>query len=348
MTAIIVAACAAFAADFPGQAAVVADTLSATGRPVELHEDVETRFPDGELCIDLPAEAGGGTVVLCQSVTGDHSSPDQAIMSLLATARCYREHGAGRIVAVIPHLAYARHDRHVPGQRRPVMAALLADLAAAAGITELVTLASGAQDLLLGLFAGTGTRLTFLPVHEIHLEVLAGLVEPGTVLVAPDGGAGEHVRMLAAALGLPALVADKRRLGPERVEVTLHGADDVLGGLRHAVIVDDLITSAATVETVCAALRQWAADARIDVVATHLRLTAGGAERLARLRDRRTLHRVHTTDSGGRRPTVDGLTCTPAVPRMAQALADRLARDRVPAHGLNGRAPNDYALEDHA
>ncbi|MEU8927455.1 ribose-phosphate diphosphokinase [Kitasatospora sp. NPDC048545] len=348
----VVAACAAFTADFPGHAAVVADTLSAAGFPVELHENVESRFPDGELCIDLPAEAAGRTVVLCQSVTGDHAPSDQAIMSLLAVARCYREHGAARIVAVIPHLAYARHDRHVPGQRRPVMAALLADLAAAAGITELVTLASGAQDVLVGLFDGTGTRLTFLPVHEIHLEALVGLVGPDTVLVAPDGGAGEHVRMLAAALGLPAVVADKRRLGPERVDVTLHGGDD-LGGLRHAVIVDDLITSAATVETVCAALRERAADARIDVVATHLRLTAGGAERLARLRDRRTLHRVHTTDSGGRRPALDWLTSTPAVPRMARALADRLAQDRAPARTLNartpnGRTPNGRAPIDHA
>jgi ribose-phosphate pyrophosphokinase len=333
---VIVAACEAFVADFPQQAAVIAEALTAAGWSAHCQQGIEGRFPDGELCIDLPEDAAGRTVIVCQSVTGDHAAPDLAIMSLLATARCYREHGAGRVIALIPHLAYARHDRHVPGQRRPVMAALLADLAAASGITDIITLASGAQELLLQLFAGTGTRLTFLPVHELHLDILAGLVEPGSVLVAPDRGAADHVRMLATALGVPALVADKRRLGPEQVEVSLPRHADA-GGLRHAVIVDDLITSAATVEMVCAAIHQQAPEARVDVVATHLRLTGGGFERLARLRRQHTLRSIHTTDSGGRHTVLDGLTTTPAVPRMARVLTGWLANG-APADATKGHA----------
>ncbi|MGE7435137.1 ribose-phosphate pyrophosphokinase-like domain-containing protein [Kitasatospora sp. NPDC001175] len=323
---IIAAACRAFTADFPGQVAGISEPLGDAGWQVKWQDGLESRFPDGELCIDLPEDPAGRTVLLWQSVTGDHAEPDVAIMSLLATARCYREHGAGRIVAVLPHLAYARHDRHVPGQRRPVMAALLAGLAAAAGITDIVTLASGAQDLLARLFTGTGTRLTFLPVHELHLDILAPLMEAGSVLVAPDRGAADHVGMLAAALGVPVLVADKRRTGPEQVAVTLRCQED-LRGLRHAVIVDDLITSAATVENVAWAIRDQAVDPRIDVVATHLRLTPGGAERLTRLCRQRTLHSIHTTDSAGRAVVLGGLTTRPAIPRMAQALAAWLADD---------------------
>ncbi|GAA3310353.1 hypothetical protein GCM10020295_77220 [Streptomyces cinereospinus] len=185
---LIVGFCAGFTADFPGQAPLVEAALRGTGRPVRSHHGFEGRFPDGELCVDLPEDPSGRTVLLCQSVTGTHTSADASLMSLLAAARSYREHGAGRIVAVLPHLAYARHDRHVPGQRRPLMAGLLADLAATAGLNEVVTIASGAQDLLGSLFSRRGTPLTFLPVHELHLDLLRPLTGRDTVLVAPRPG----------------------------------------------------------------------------------------------------------------------------------------------------------------
>lgn len=335
---LIVGFCEGFTTDFPGQAPFVEAALRDAGWHVRSHHGFEGRFPDGELCVDLPEDPSGRTVLLCQSVTGTHTPADASLMSLLAAARSYREHGAGRIVAVLPHLAYARHDRHVPGQRRPLMAGLLADLAMTAGLNDVVTIASGAQDLLMSLFTRSGAQLTFLPVHELHLDLLRPLTGLETVLVAPDRGAADQVAMLAAALERPLLVADKRRVGPEQVDVTLRAPHDI-GDVPHAVVVDDLITSAATVETVTAAIRERSPAARIDVIATHLRLTPSGSRRLGGLLGSGAISSVHTTDAAGQRPRMEGLSFTAAIPWMAPALAARLRSQARPARPERRTAP---------
>ncbi|MFJ5712441.1 ribose-phosphate pyrophosphokinase-like domain-containing protein [Streptomyces sp. NPDC093105] len=322
--AVVVAYCRDFLTAFPGPSAAALDTaLRRAGWSVTAHHAPDGTFPDGELCVDLPEDPAGRTVVICQSVTGADTPSDLSLMSLLATARCYREHGAARIVALLPHLAYARHDRRVPGERRPVMAGLLADLSAAAGLDAVFSLASGAEDLLQGLFARTRTRLVFLPADEIRIGLLRPLLRDGSVLIAPDAGAAGQVGALAAGLELPLLVAEKRRTGPEEVTVAL-GTPPGAGPVRHAVVVDDLITSAATVEQVAAALRARDPDVVIDVVATHLRLTAPGTRRLERLLGTGVLRAVRTTDAAGHRPDLPGLAVSPAMPWLATALTHRL------------------------
>ncbi|WP_051717679.1 ribose-phosphate pyrophosphokinase-like domain-containing protein [Streptomyces sp. NRRL F-5727] len=321
---VVVAYCRDFLTAFPGPSAAALDTaLRRAGWSVTAHHAPDGTFPDGELCVDLPEDPAGRTVVICQSVTGADTPSDLSLMSLLATARCYREHGAARIVALLPHLAYARHDRRVPGERRPVMAGLLADLSAAAGLDAVFSLASGAEDLLQELFARTRTRLVFLPADEIRIGLLRPLLRDGSVLVAPDAGAAGQVGALAAGLELPLLVAEKRRTGPEEVTVAL-GTPPGAGPVRHAVVVDDLITSAATVEQVAAALRARDPDVVIDVVATHLRLTAPGTRRLERLLGTGVLRAVRTTDAAGHRPDLPGLAVSPAMPWLATALTHRL------------------------
>ncbi|MFG3284531.1 ribose-phosphate diphosphokinase [Streptomyces sp. NPDC048111] len=320
---IIVGYCRDFTDTFPDQPGPLERALRGHGWDVTSHPALDQRFPDGELCVELPAAAEGRTVLLCQSLTGPHTGADQALMSLLAAARCYREHGAARIVAVLPHLAYARHDRLIPGQRRPVMAGLLADLASSAGLDALVSIASGAQDVLRDLFARAGTEMVFLSAHELQLRLLRPLVRPDTVLVAPDAGAVEQVALLAAELDLRHVVLDKHRTGPEDVSVRLRAPHDV-GDMGHVVLVDDLITSGATVERTVEALREHRPALAVDVVATHLRPTPAGTRRLTRMLTDGVVSRVHTTDAAGHRPDVPGLALAPAIPWMATELADRL------------------------
>jgi ribose-phosphate pyrophosphokinase len=317
--ALIVAACRAFVEDFPSGLAEIAATLRRRQLDVSVHDDVDGKFPDGELCIDLPENADGRPVLICQSLTGGRTEPNAAIMSLLAMTRCYRQHGATRAIAVVPHLAYARHDRAIPGERRPVMASLLADLLAASGATDVVTLASGAEAELSRLFGLTGTRLQFIATHGLRLAMLRRLVGCDSIIVAPDRGAYDSARALGSDLGVPVIAAEKRRLGPEAVEVTLAQTTDNSHD-PHIVIVDDLITSAGTVEMTVHAIRSAFRDPRIDVVVTHLRLTPRGSQRLIELRQSGQIHRICATDAAGTLVAVDGLSLTPAVPYLAHAL----------------------------
>jgi len=100
MPGVILTTCQAFDSDFPSGVNEIAMTLRGKQLGVSVHKRVEGRFPDGELCIDIPEGADGRTVLIGQSLSGGRTEPDAAIMSLLAIARCYREHGAGPIIAV--------------------------------------------------------------------------------------------------------------------------------------------------------------------------------------------------------------------------------------------------------
>jgi ribose-phosphate pyrophosphokinase len=325
MPGVVLATCRAFDLDFPSGVNEISETLREKQLDVSVHKCVEGRFPDGELCIDIPERADGRTVLIGQSLAGGHAETDAAIMSLLAMVRCYREHGAGPIIAIVPHLAYARHDRAIPGERRPVMARLLADLLAVSGLTGLVTLASGAEGELSRLFETTATRLTFVDTHMLRLSMLRPLVSDKSVIVAPDRGAHDAAHALASDLGVAAIAATKRRLGPEAVEVYLPSTSGI-GDCRHLVFVDDLITSAATVYMTVRAIRSSFRDPCIDVVVTHLRLTRRGLGRLVELRRSGLIRHMRATDAAGRIVELDGLSITPAVPHLAHALGSWLVR----------------------
>jgi ribose-phosphate pyrophosphokinase len=158
--------------------------------------------------------------------------------------------------------------------------------------------------------------------------MLRPLVGSESVIVSPDRGARDAARALASSLGVILIEAEKRRLGPEAVEVTLPPTVGTGEG-RHLVVVDDLITSAATVDMTVRAIRSSFRDPRIDVVVTHLRLTSRGLERLTELRQSGFIHRICATNATGRLVELDGLSITPAVPHLARALGSLFARSRI-------------------
>ncbi|WP_327701635.1 ribose-phosphate diphosphokinase [Streptomyces decoyicus] len=313
--------CRSFAEDFPGGLDALHDALGRRGLTSATHGQVDGRFPDGELCVDLPGDPTGAHVLIHQSLTGPAEQVDQSVMALLAVARAYREHGARKVTAVVPHLAYARHDRHVPGERRPVMAGLLAQLAATAGIDRIVTLASGAQDRLGPL--SEPLDLVQLPADAALMSLVHPWVVPGrTVLVAPDAGAAHQVRRIGDRLRLPVITATKRRTGPDSVTATL--TSSAPGPADRVIIVDDLITSAGTMLAVARLARAEFDGCQVLCAATHLRPTATGEQRLdAALRDG-TLHRVLTTDAAGHRPRIPGIDVTAVLPLIADAVAGQV------------------------
>lgn len=316
----IVATCRAFTKDFPGQLDALHSALRRRGRTTAAHEQVDGRFPDRELCVDLPEDPRGAHVIIHQSLTGPAEQVDQSAMTLLAVARAYREHGARAVTAMVPHLAYARHDRHVLGERRPIMAGLLAELAATAGLDQLITLASGDEDRLKVL--GAPVRLAQLSPDPVLVPLIQPWIVPGsTVLMAPDAGAAPQARRIGARLGLPVVIATKHRTGPDSVTVTL--ASTATGPVDRVVIVDDLITSAGTMLAVARLAQAEFEGCHVLCAATHLRPTETGTRRLANALKDGALHRVLTTDAAGHRPLIPGIDVTAVVPLLAEAVAEQ-------------------------
>ncbi|WP_330308861.1 ribose-phosphate pyrophosphokinase-like domain-containing protein [Streptomyces sp. NBC_00589] len=328
---VIVATCSSFESAFPEAAELIVERLRGSVGNVRLQRSIDGVFPDGELCVDLADDPTGCHVLLLQCATNFGADPSREMMALLAAARSYRDHGAAYVAAFLPHLAYSRQDRHVPTQRRPLMAALVSDLAGAAGIEDVITLRSGNAALLDASFAGA--RLTFLPVDGLVDDLLRPLVGDGAILVAPDAGIEPAVSALARAHGVPVVAAVKKRLGPEHVSLALSDST-ALDTARTAIIVDDLITSAGTLMATAQAVHERCENVAVHAVSTHLRPTVFGSKRLQKLLSGGDLRSLRASDAAGSKPELDNLAVLPALPYVLADLVDaflRLGRRNAPS-----------------
>jgi ribose-phosphate pyrophosphokinase len=257
-------------------AGAIAATLGVEVAPTEL-----VHFPDGELR-PMVSAMRGDDVYLVQPLGAPVA---EHFVELLLLLDACRRAGAARITAVVPYLAYARQDRRVrPGE--------------ALGIHVIAeALAAGGADRLVVVDPHTPTleAMFRIPVEVISAAgVLAAAVRGGlsrqTVVVAPDLGAAKLAERYASLLGATVAMVRKTRVTAARVR-----AEQVVGevaGLT-ALIVDDMISTGATIEAAAGALAASGAAPGIHVLATHGIFAEGAWARLSSL----PLERLTVTDS---------------------------------------------------
>lgn len=268
-----------------------------------LNEVVLQRFPDGELHAEVRAEVRGHDVYVIQPT----SPPvDQHLMELLFLGDACRRAGAARLTAVVPYFGYARQDRRTRGQEA-IGARLVADLIQASGYRQLV-----AVDLhsptIEGFFSIPVEHLTAVPLLA---DAARPFTDHATVVLAPDMGAVRLAERYASLLGLPWAMVHKVRLSGSEVSV-----QGVVGDVRDRsiLLVDDMISTAGTVEAAVKA--GLAAGARPDVTlaVTHMLLVGPAVERLQTL----PVRCLVATDSTGTYPA-------PPVPLESVSLGALLA-----------------------
>ena len=242
---------------------------------------VVERFPDGEV---RPAvdEVCGDDVYVVQA-TGP--PVNEHLVELLLLVDATRRAHAGRVTAVIPYAGYARQDRRTrPGQA--VAARVVADAVAAAG-ADRVILVDPHTTALEAMFPIPVETLTAVPVLA---EALAALAADDAVVVAPDLGGVKLAEDYARILDRPVAVVRKTRISGTAVHAT-ELVGDVAG--RPALIVDDMISTGATIEAAARLLLDHHALPDMVVAATHGLLVGDAAGRLGRL----PLRVVLVTDS---------------------------------------------------
>jgi ribose-phosphate pyrophosphokinase len=235
------------------------------------------RFPDGETEFELQESVRGRDVYVIQST----SPPvDQHLIELLLIADACRRAGAARLTGVIPYFGYARQERRIG--RRAVGARV------AASVVD-----TGRFDRLMLVDAHTPAIEGFFEVPIDHLTAVPLLAQAATrsaaevsVVVAPDLGAVKRAREYARLLNLPMAVVHKTRLTGADVEA--HG---VIGEVRDKVplIVDDMLSTGATIEAAAGALRLAGAETPATVAVTHALLMGDARQRLERLPLRRLI-----------------------------------------------------------
>ena len=165
------------------------------------------------------------------------SPVNKSLVELLIMLDASRRASAGRITAVVPYYGYSRTDKK-DQPRVPITARLIADLITTAGANRLLTVDLHAPQIQ-GFFTIPVDELTTRPILAQYFKkkTLDNLV-----VVATDIGITKVARDMAAKLGAPLAIIEKRRLGNADATETLNIIGEVEG--MPALTVDDEIDTA--------------------------------------------------------------------------------------------------------
>jgi ribose-phosphate pyrophosphokinase len=215
------------------------------------------RFPDGELQVKV-GPLHDGDVYIVQP-TGPPVN-DHMVELLLLIDACRRQ-SAGRITAVIPYLGYARQDRRA-ASGQSVAAQVFARAITTSGADRVVVV-DPHTPAVETLFDVPVELLTAVPVLAMSLQQHLG---EDTVIVAPDLGAVKLAEHYGSILGRTVVIVRKTRHSGTEVSV-----EEVVGDVagRPVVIVDDMISTGATIRAAAAAVLERGAHPDPVVAATH-------------------------------------------------------------------------------
>ncbi len=229
------------------------------------------RFPDGELRPTLGHLRGEDVYVV--QPTGP--PVNEHLVELLLLLDACRRAGAARVTAVVPYFGYARQDRR-SRSGEAVGARVVADALRAVHADRLVVV----DPHTAALEAISAVPCDMLSAVPVLAAALRPTLTADAVLVAADLGAVKLAERYASHLGRQVAVVRKTRLSGEAVR-----AHEVVGDVRDrpTVIVDDMISTGATIEAAIGVLRAAGATPKITVAATHGPLVAEAADRIAAL-----------------------------------------------------------------
>lgn len=269
-------------------------SLGAPFAPVRAH-----RFPDGETLVAVTHRAGTDAI-LVQSF----DDPDRKLMPALLAADALRRAGALRVTLVAPYLAYMRQDAIFhPGE--PISQRVFGQCLGRAFDRVLTVEAHLHRVRRLGdVTAGRARSLSAAPAIARWIARRAG----GTIAVGPDEESEPWIRAVARAAGVRWAVGVKRRLGDRRVRVRF----PELPRGAHAVVIDDIASSGATIAAAIRALRERGVRT-VDAAVVHA-LFAPGALELIRRAGARTVVSCDTV--------ADPTNRIPCAPLVGAALMD--------------------------
>jgi ribose-phosphate pyrophosphokinase len=282
----------------------IARRLRGVTGAVELH-----RFPDGESRLRIAGPVRGEDIVLAAFL----DRPDAKVLPLLFAAETARDLGARSVGLVAPYLPYLRQDRRFhPGEG--ISARYFAGLLSRA-VDWLVTV-----DPHLHRIASLGDVFG-IPADAVHAAPqLARWIRrhvEAPIILGPDVESAQWVASVARLSEAPQAVFTKRRTGDRRVEVALPDLSAYAG--RQPVLVDDVISSGATMASAARALRSagWPAPVCLGVHAVF----APGADEALREAGAETVVTCNTVPHWSNAIEVDDL--------LAEAVSRRLGH--VPA-----------------
>jgi ribose-phosphate pyrophosphokinase len=289
----------------PVLAAAVASELGLEPAPRLLEQ-----FPDGEVHVRVEADVCGCDVWIVQPTS---PPADRHLVELLLLADACRRAGCARLSAAVPYFGYARQDRRT-AEGEALGARVAADVLTVARPDRLMVVDPHSPTVEAMLSIPTDT-ISAVPVLATALR---SRITDDAVVVAPDLGAAKLAERYAAVLNLPVAHVRKTRLSGADVL-----ADEVVGSVhdRTPVIIDDMISTGATLAAATNALLRAGSRNRMLVAASHALLSSAAPQTLGSL----PLDTLFVTDTVV--PSAALPSSAEVVP-VAPLIADAIARTR--------------------
>ena len=266
-----------------------------------------THFANDNLFVQVLENVRERDCFVIQSFTAPVSDH---ILELMITLDALRSASARRITAVIPYYSYARSDKK-DAPRISITGRLIADLLHTAGANRALTMDLHAPQVH-GFFSVPVDHLTAIPIITDYVKEKYDLDQ--AVAVAADAGGAKRVGLVAARLGLPMAIIDKRRIADQDVHQGF-----VVGEVegRTALVYEDEIATGSTLSTTIRTLLKAGAT-RVIAGATHPILCSDAVEKLeaSGLAELIVTNTCHVPTS----KRTDKLTVLSVAPLMAEAI----------------------------
>ncbi|HRY13207.1 MAG TPA: ribose-phosphate pyrophosphokinase [Syntrophomonadaceae bacterium] len=264
-----------------------------------------SHFSDGEVSVEIDESVRGVDTFVVQPTC---TPGNENLMELLIMIDAFRRASAGRINAVIPYFGYGRQDRKNRA-RDPITAKLVSNLIVEAGAHRVVTV-----DLHATQIQG------FFDIPVDHLPGVATLADHlnkkdlgnNAVVVSPDVGGVTRARNLAAKLGAPLAIIDKRRPAHNVSEI-MNVIGEVEG--KSVILIDDIIDTAGTVCNAADIMMEKGAK-EVFVCCTHPVFSGPAMERLAKA----PIQEIIVTNTIPLREKLPNLTVLSIAPLIGEAV----------------------------
>jgi len=276
------------------QAAAFARVVGAEYRDIVVHV-----FPDGESRVTVPGHARR------PAIYRSFDRPNDKLIEVLFAASVLSKVGASQIALVAPYLPYMRQDisfHEGEAVSQKIVAGLLAQ-----SFDWFVSVDPHLHRVLSldAVFGKPALALTAAGIMGRHFKER---VVANAVVVGPDIESGPLVAAFAEACGAPHVTALKERHGDRDVVISLPKQADMAG--RSVAIVDDVISSGATIQALAGLLKAAGAES-IDVYVTHALFDGAAAQMMTRA----GVSRIFSSDS-----IVHESNAIPLAPILAEGL----------------------------
>ena len=176
------------------------------------------KFANGEIYARYQESVRGADVFLVQSVcSGAGYDVNDALMELLIMVDAAKRASARSVSAVVAHYGYARQDRKA-APREPITAKLVADLMAASGVDNVITIDLH-QDAIQGFFDLPVNHMTAMPIFVDYFQSM-GLDKDKLCVVSPDVGRAKAAKKFSTMLDCDIAIMHKDRPKHNQAEIT--------------------------------------------------------------------------------------------------------------------------------